>query len=67
LLLMKLKMQACHLWEAVEDDDVDFHDDRTALEAICSGLRSAPGDGAHPGDQAVSQGGVGGDLIDAHR
>jgi hypothetical protein len=35
-LLMKLKMQARHLWEAVEDDDVDFHDDRTTLEAICS-------------------------------
>ncbi|XP_066323684.1 uncharacterized protein [Miscanthus floridulus] len=35
-LLMKLKMQARYLWEAVEDDDVDFHDDRSALEAICS-------------------------------
>ncbi|XP_066341552.1 uncharacterized protein [Miscanthus floridulus] len=37
-LLMKLKMQARHLWEAVEDDDVDFHDDRFALDAICSGV-----------------------------
>ena len=37
-LLMKLKMQARHLWEAVEDEDVDFHDDRSALEAICSGV-----------------------------
>jgi hypothetical protein len=37
-LLMKLKLQARHLWEAVEVGDVDFHDDRTALEAICSGV-----------------------------
>ena len=37
-LLMKLKLQARHLWEAVEDGDVEFHDDRTALEAICSAV-----------------------------
>lgn len=37
-LLMKLKLQACHLWDIIEfDDDNDFHDDRTSLEAICSG------------------------------
>jgi hypothetical protein len=35
---MKLKLQARHLWRAIEDDGVDFHDDRTALEAICSGV-----------------------------
>jgi hypothetical protein len=35
---MKLKLQARHLWQAIEDDHVDFHDDRTALEAICSGV-----------------------------
>ena len=37
-LLMKLKMLAHHLWEVVEDDDVDFHDDHSALDAICSGV-----------------------------
>ena len=36
--MMKLKLQARHLWEAVEDGDVEFHDDRTALEAICSAV-----------------------------
>jgi hypothetical protein len=29
---------AGHLWEAIEVGDVDFHDDCTALEAICSGV-----------------------------
>jgi len=37
-LLMKLKMQSCYLWDAIEGEDVDFHDDRSALEAICSGM-----------------------------
>lgn len=38
-LLMKLKLQACHLWDIIEfDDDNNFHDDRTSLEAICSGV-----------------------------
>jgi len=37
-LLMKLKMQSCYLWDAIEGEDVDFHDDRSALEAICSGV-----------------------------
>ena len=37
-LRMKLKMQARHLWDAVEDDDVDYDDDRNALDAICSGV-----------------------------
>lgn len=38
---MKLKLQACHLSDIVEfgsSDDNDYHDDRTALEAICSGV-----------------------------
>ncbi|XP_066342439.1 uncharacterized protein [Miscanthus floridulus] len=35
---MKLKMQARYLWDAVEDEDVDIHDDRSTLEAICSGV-----------------------------
>ncbi|XP_062182044.1 uncharacterized protein LOC133886315 [Phragmites australis] len=37
-LLMKLKLQARHLWDAVEHGDVEFHDDRTALDAICSAV-----------------------------
>jgi hypothetical protein len=35
---MQLKMQARHLWDAVEYDDVDYDDDRAALDAICSGV-----------------------------
>jgi len=35
-LLMKVKMQACRLWEAVEIGDVDDHHDRMALDVICS-------------------------------
>jgi hypothetical protein len=35
---MKLKMQARHLWDAVEYDDVEYDDDRNALDAICSGV-----------------------------
>ena len=35
---MKLKMQSRYLWDAIEDEDVDFHDDRSALEAICSSV-----------------------------
>ena len=37
-LRMKLKMQARCLWEAVEFDDVEFDDDRNALDAICSAV-----------------------------
>ncbi|XP_066378831.1 uncharacterized protein [Miscanthus floridulus] len=37
-LCMKLKMQARHLWDAVEYDDVEFDDDRNALDAICSAV-----------------------------
>ena len=35
---MKLKLQVRHLWEAIEVGDVEFHDDHTALEAICSAV-----------------------------
>jgi hypothetical protein len=35
---MRLKMQARHLWDAVEYDDADYDDDRSALDAICSGV-----------------------------
>ena len=37
-LLMKLKLQSRYLWEAIEDEDVDYHDDRSVLEAICSSV-----------------------------
>lgn len=37
-LLMKLKLQARCLWDIVETGDAEFHDDRTALDAICSGV-----------------------------
>ena len=35
---MKLKLQVRHLWEAIEVGGVEFHDDHTALEAICSAV-----------------------------
>jgi hypothetical protein len=37
-LLMKLKLQARHLWDVVDTGDGEYHDDRTALEAICSAV-----------------------------
>ena len=36
--LMKLKLHARHLWDIIESSDGEFHNDRTALEAICSGV-----------------------------
>ena len=35
---MKLKLQARHLWDVVDTGDSEYHDDRTALEAICSAV-----------------------------
>ncbi|XP_072146414.1 uncharacterized protein [Setaria viridis] len=35
---MKLKLQARCLWDIIETGDTEFHDDRTALDAICSGV-----------------------------
>jgi hypothetical protein len=35
---MKLKMQARHIWDAVEFDDAEYDDDRSALDAICSAV-----------------------------
>ena len=35
---MKLKLQAHNLWDIIESGDGEFHDDRTALEVICSGV-----------------------------
>jgi hypothetical protein len=37
---MKLKLQARDLWDVIEYGDGDFHDDRTALDAICSAVPS---------------------------
>ncbi|XP_073360151.1 uncharacterized protein [Aegilops tauschii subsp. strangulata] len=34
LLLMKVKLEARDYWDAVKHSDVDFHEDRMALEAI---------------------------------
>jgi hypothetical protein len=35
-LLMKVKLQARRLWEAVHVSGVDYDDDRRALEALCA-------------------------------
>ena len=37
-LRMRLKLQARHLWDAIEFDDAEYDDDRSALDAICSGV-----------------------------
>ncbi|CAN6248051.1 unnamed protein product [Urochloa humidicola] len=37
-LLMKIKLQTRALWDAVDLRDAEYHDDRTALEAICSAV-----------------------------
>ncbi|XP_066346143.1 uncharacterized protein [Miscanthus floridulus] len=39
-MLMKLKLQSRYLWEAIkgDDDDIDHHDERSAMEAICSAI-----------------------------
>jgi hypothetical protein len=39
-LRMKLKLQARDLWDVIEFGDCDFHDDRTALDAIYSAVPS---------------------------
>jgi hypothetical protein len=35
---MKLKLQARDLWDVIEYGDGDYRDDRSALDAICSGV-----------------------------
>jgi hypothetical protein len=35
-LLMKEKLQALHLWEAVSVDGVCYDDDRRVMEALCA-------------------------------
>ena len=37
-LLMKVKLQAWRLWEAVHVGGVDYDDDRRALEALCAAV-----------------------------
>src|SRR6185295_15702794 len=37
-LLMKVKLQARFLWDAIKFDDVDYEQDRRALEAICAAV-----------------------------
>jgi len=37
-LLMKVKLQAHFLWDAIKFDDVDYEQDRRALEAICAAI-----------------------------
>ena len=37
-LLMKVKMQARFLWDAIKYDDVDFKQDRRAMEALCASV-----------------------------
>jgi hypothetical protein len=37
-LLMKIKLEARCLWNAVDPGDVEFHVDRMALDAICSAV-----------------------------
>ena len=35
---MKVKMQARFLWDAIKYDDVDFEQDRRAMEALCASV-----------------------------
>ena len=37
-LIMKVKMQACNMWEAIEPGDVTFQEDRMALDSITSAV-----------------------------
>ena len=37
-LLMKIKLEARCLWNAVDPGEVEFHVDRMALDAICSAV-----------------------------
>jgi hypothetical protein len=39
-LLMKVKLQARQLWDAVEFGDVEFHEDRLALDALLASVLS---------------------------
>ena len=52
-LLMKVKMQARQLWDAIEYGDLPYHDDRRALEAIIAGV--PPEMGAPLADKATAK------------
>ena len=67
-LLMKVKLQARGLWEAVAYGDIVYEDDRRALEALCAAVpadlgaalankptaKLSPGRRSPPGVSAVS-------------
>ena len=38
LLVMKVKMQAHHMWEAIDPSGMSFHEDRMALDATTSAV-----------------------------
>jgi len=42
-LLMKVKLQARHLWEAVHVGGVGYDDDHRALEALCAAVSTELG------------------------
>lgn len=52
-LLMKVKMQARQLWDAVAVGVVDFHNDRWVLEALCAA--TPPELGASLADKATAK------------
>ena len=37
-LLMKVKLQARFLWDAIKYDSADYEQDRRALEALCAAV-----------------------------
>jgi hypothetical protein len=51
--LMKVKMQACQLWDAIEFADLSYRDDRCVLEAIIA--RVPPEMGAPLADKASAK------------
>ena len=52
-LLMKVKIQARQLWDAIEYGDLPYHDDRRVLEAIIAGV--PPEMGAPLADKATAK------------
>lgn len=69
-LRMKLKLQARHLWEAVEYPDIaEYGEDRSALDAICSAVPEdmvavlATKDTAHDAWEAIKTLRIGDDRV----
>jgi hypothetical protein len=67
---MKLKLQARHLWEAVEYPDIaEYGEDRSALDAICSAVPEdmvvvlATKDTAHDAWEAIKTLRIGDDRV----